>query len=563
MTSNEPPSAAGLVRALEAVPPWGAALALTAFVLLVLRLAGLGDPMVFSDEYSYAAWTKSLAEGIAAPALAPKLDNWLFLRIFELSHAGEGSALFAARMLNAALVALSAVAIFRMAAPWVGARCSAVLGLAYSVLFGGAVAGFFMPEAGLAAAAALVALAFSGYASQPLALRILPLAAAGAAVSLMKAHGLLLLPAVAVGVLLAPSLEGRWSPRRGAAHLALLLVGWLLGVSLLKGLLGGGWSLDPLGEFYSDVAADSAGRVGASPSAYWPVAVAHLATLALVAGAPLLFSAGSALRFICRRSAGYRALDLLNLVLMCAFAGMLIISIAYTVSEAGGRPYETLGRVHGRYYEHLLLLAAIGGAMAAPGLLSRSRVPMRAGLFFAGALLVALAYHYTAGIGWQPPNDFTSAYALQATPTGRWYGAAFALLALAGAAAAPARAHWSLACGLVAWLMVNAVALETLRYGLDAQAGDRAGAMVAMAEADGDRAPVLIVGSGYTPDLYRVAFHLLDEDVAVSVGQPDNCVGSAGEKRWVVVLDQGGSTCGHVPVARFDGIVVARQGGSR
>lgn len=541
-----------------AAPGWAVGVVLVSMLLLLARLMGLGEPIVFSDEYSYGAWTWALAEGTPVSPLAPRLDNWLFLRIFELAHHGNTDFIVVGRVINALLFSLAAGAIYRWLAPTAGWRVAAVLAISYAVLFGGALAGYFMPEAGLAAMTALLALAFMRYAAEPGIPGLLLVALAGVAASLMKTHGTLLLPAFALATLLLPRKEtGPAGWRIGGAHAALVIVAWLLGMTLVRGLLGGGWSLNPLGAFYTDVANDSASRLGSALSSYLVVAKAHAAYAMLVAGVPVLLAVLSALRGLVRRSEGHRAIDAVNLALVCALAGMVLVSIMYTVSEAGQRPHETLTRIHGRYYEHLLLLAAIGGAVAAPGLLA-ARGAVRWGVLAVGGVMVLLAYAGSDGLGWQFPNDYSAAYAVQASPVGRYYGAAIALLALVAAVALPRRAHQALALGLATWLAFNAVVTEKLRMNLEPQAGDRAAEMVAEAESDGDRARVLVVSSGYSVSLYRVAIHLMDEDVTFRVGQAEACDLAAQDARWVIVLDEGSGTCGLEPVAAFDEITVAR-----
>lgn len=85
-------------------------------------MMGLGEPIVFSDEYSYGAWTRALADGVAVSPLAPQLDNWLFLRIFEWAHRGQTDFIVVGRVINSVLCALSAAAVYRLALPWSGLR---------------------------------------------------------------------------------------------------------------------------------------------------------------------------------------------------------------------------------------------------------------------------------------------------------------------------------------------------------------------------------------------------------------------------------------------------------
>jgi hypothetical protein len=290
--------------------------------------------------------------------------------------------------------------------------------------------------------------------------------------------------------------------------------------------------------------------------------MSHLSTIALVAGAPVLVATAFAVRSLVGwnfSDAQERVLAVVTVALLCGLGGMLAVSVLFTVSLAGVGPYETLTRLHGRYYEHLLVLVAICGLLAAPRVLQRIGTPVRWGLALVTVVLLLLAARECATLGWQNFNDFSVPYAIFASPLGRYWACLVGILSVMAAVAVPRKSDVALGIGLVVWLGINAYQMESLRYDLAPKASDRASEVVARAEAGGDRAKVLVLSPDLNADLYRIAFQLLNEDASVRVGPPaTDCPDKSAQLRWVVTIGGEPLACNAGEVVDIEGIKVGR-----
>lgn len=519
--------------------------------------------MVFSDEYSYAAWTYHLYHDLPKPELAPEISNWAYLRLYEYAHVGQGDFLASARVLNALFAALSAGFAYAMCRKWSDGLVACFGGLTYSILLVGNYVPYFMPEAMYFAASAMLAWAMASYALKPKVALLVVVAVVGGLTATIKAHGLLLLPAMVVGVFWL-GLAHRKRLSRVATDIVILTMTWWLTSLLVGGLFGGTWSLNPLGGFYTDVASGSASEMNPDrlPQVL-DLARRHFLTVMLVAGVPVIFSILFCLRVLLSwrgSSADDKKFSGASVAMLCAFAGMLLVTIVFTVTQANPGPYETLDRLHGRYYEHLLVLVALLGAIAAPRLLMPLRPYQR--WVIAAAMLVLLfgAYIGTAGIGWQNFNDFSVAYGLFAGKNIRYAACVIWVASVVFAVAAPRKSHVALMSGLAVWLLLNAFAMEKLRYSLQDRTSDRLSEVIAMAESGGDRAKVLVVSPDYNADMYRIAFQLLSEDVTIQVGQqqPVACPSGDGQWRWIVTLGDLPMPCDASSVLQLEGQSLGR-----
>lgn len=529
-----------------------------AFLILLLtlaRLAPIGAPVVFSDEYSYAVWTKHLYEGLRAPTLAPTLGNWLYLRLFEFVHFGQGEFLQTARAFNAVCAAVCGWALFLLARRWVSSATAALLAASYSVMLVGSYAAYFMPEAMFFSACAVLALVLYRYLRSPGILAAIALGVVGALVTAVKEHGLLLLPAIVVGVVVGYRAQWKESFSRIAIDSAVLVLSWWLGSILIGGLLGHVWALSPLGSFYTDVASSSASKLELGRlTQVLVLGTNHLSAVMLTAGFPLTVAAVFAAKSVLRPAAERNDQILAAVVtaFLCAFAGMLAVSVLFTVSLAGSGPYETITRLHGRYYEHLLVLTAALGVLAAPRLLTEMSALGRWILAAIAAAIITIAALVSRGIVWQNFNDFASAYAIFAQPAYRYYAWFIAIAAIGYVTFVPRNSHIALASGLLLWSTINAFETERLRYALEPQAGDRSGEVIAQAEAGGDRAHILVLAPAMDSQIYRLAFHLLDEDVQMQVGAlPPACPSADSGVEWLVVVGKEPGSCNATEVADF------------
>src|SRR5581483_4271138 len=173
-------------------------------VLLMLRVATLGVPIVFGDEMSYALLSKSLGNPLvySRNALLLPLPNQLFFDVYHLATLCGAATLGAARALNCVLFALAAFPLFALARRFLPATQALAFAVAMLLMPNSSYTSFFMPESSYFLGFYFVVWAFVAFIEPHGRLR--HAAAAGfalAALSLIKPHGLTILAACAVTVL--------------------------------------------------------------------------------------------------------------------------------------------------------------------------------------------------------------------------------------------------------------------------------------------------------------------------------------------------------------------------
>jgi len=547
---------------------WAMAAILVSLILILCRILPIGGPAIFSDEYAYAAWCSALFHGTQTPPpLAAALGNWLYLRLYEIAYVGVGSFLVKARVLNAITAAFAAgllVSTFHTAEQSRKVELSALLAIGFVVSLLGTYAAYFIPEAPYFASVCLWLYCGVKYIRSQNLLLALAIGFAGGIATMTKAHGIFMLPSSFL-VVLVLGLRTQLGWRKVLISIVLLVAGWFACTSAVDLLLGTGGGLDPLGGFYTSVGLQTAGHLGSyRGTLIAELALRHVATLILIVGMPLLLCAWLSLLavFSALRSDAQALLRFPALLVFCTLAGMLVVACVFTISVADTGPFETLTRLHGRYYEHFALLASCIGIVGSKTVLSRWTWGVRLAVLLAFLVLLGLSWKLSNSVGWQNPNDFATAYALYALPNGRQYALVLGAVGATAALAWPRHAPAFLACAFLVWLGIDSVTTEKLRWPIHEHAAGRVAAMVAESAAGSTPASVEIVGSSDTVPFFRAAFHLLNDRIGFALGSAAKVCGVAGgTPDWVVTVEGAKDPCGYVSSIRIGDAAAARRVG--
>lgn len=326
------------------------------FLLIIFRSTGI-YPVVFADEWSYSSFSRLV------PLSEAGVPSYFYLFFFRLTNVCGDGFLECARILNAALLVISAPIIYsigrRFCSNWIAALIAVVSILGPFNIY----ATFFMPES----------MYFSGfwvfswiiltqYNRSPFFYGIFAGTALGV-LSLIKVHALFLLPASCLYFVYffwcSNSLK-RW--RSGFISLTALCLSFVLTKFFFGFLLAGSSGITIFGSIYSsqvngvvnsrlfiDLLIDALINLGG-----------HAIALTLLFCLPITIILARKWRirdeslddhfFLSQNLAAYSIFVFITLLIVVSF---------FTASVAGTGPYETLSRLHMRYYNFafpLLLL---------------------------------------------------------------------------------------------------------------------------------------------------------------------------------------------------------------
>ncbi len=520
--------------------PWVALCGL--FMLLYFRNSGL-YPIVFTDEwvYSKGARLTPLAE-----ATAP---SYLYLAIYGITKSCGRDFLDCARLLNVFFF-LSAVPLVYLVARKASSRTAATTVAILTALspFNSYTA-YFMPEAMYFFCFWLFVWLSIQYAGKG---RDAGHATTGILVGIMtlvKVHAFFLALGYIVFILLT-RLQSRGAfSAKWFAHGIVVFVAALLAVRLTVGYLLAG--TDGLNLTGSDYAPNAAALLSVRdyPRLLW-LAVQNLGGHFLALAALFALPMASLPGMLARTSAQdpacatdpcdpRRAVATLALAI---FVPLVAITALYAASIAGVGPYESIGRIHARYYNFafpLLLIIAASQIQSVHGAASAARAR-----HIVPAVVVGIALLYAMFTGMTSYTlsivDCPELAGVLDSPT------AFILLALAGLAAV---VIWlfrrALGARMFLYVLMPAIvaiasthATVTMRQRALPDAYDQAG-IFAHSYLDRQAASKLLVAGAELGYLYRTLFHVDNPHAAVMLlpGDSKIDVGSIGSDRdWLLLV---------------------------
>jgi phosphoglycerol transferase len=342
-----------------------AILLLAAFVISTLcTLRGFisTSPYVLNDEALYALQAKyanNLQAASANPLAATTLPNTLFLHFFRYTFAFGDDYLLLARVVNSLLFALAIFPIYGIArrvapkplAMLVSLVCAAAPANIYTM--------FFMPEA-------MYFLVFWVFVwvlvrwidTRPIKAAFIGGLALGV-LSLIKPHALQLLPITATVFILMAAFDRRTSSiGRTTLQVATIFGGVAIARAVLSFALIGRPEVFSVGPLY---AALTERTLGGASSGLGTLLYGHLLAVSCLYALPLAVTTAGLLPGGLAEWHGNERVRRRFLLLFTALVlGVLITTASkFTVAIAGGGPFETATRLHGRYYNFALPLLLI------------------------------------------------------------------------------------------------------------------------------------------------------------------------------------------------------------
>lgn len=365
------------------------------FVLLLARSLG-SYPSIFADEYYYNLYTRLV------PWAEAWIPSYLYYAVFSSTAACGDGFLECVRLLNALLMVASAPFIYLTArAMMLPARAVMVTTLAMLAPFNVYTA-YFMPEVMYYFAFWVMSWLLLRFADAP---RMRLLVGAGVVLgltALIKVHALFLILPLAL-FLVWVAFARRAPDAHGAAHgtvqgkarhwllQALLYVAVAVGTAtLVRYALGyalaGKSSFQLLGLFYATQKSNAKPLVQLIVPAM-QVMGAHLVAWSFLFGVPVAAVLQYGASRAARDEAGPRV-RMLTVYAVLMLGTMLGVTSLFSASVVGNGPAESLHRLHLRYYDFMLPMLLMLGAVQL-GALARAGQRSRLGIALVlGALLV-------------------------------------------------------------------------------------------------------------------------------------------------------------------------------
>jgi phosphoglycerol transferase len=344
-------------------PNWSTATLLIFIVGLgaIIRNLAVNYPLIFGDEgiflirAKYAGRAYMLAGDELAAWVPNSLYLWLNHSVFFL---GSNYAM-GARLINVLFFVLSLMLLYGIATLFVSHGKSALVAFTVGVGPVGVYTAVVMPEMMFLCAFLCLAFVFVRHINdQPIYASFLSGVVLGAA-SLIKPHGLMLIPIVVMAVVILKLSVREWCRWSTCLVAAGTVVGAALAtVGFLNYLL--------LGRFAFSLGPTYATAVNKS-TAGWPIASilyvigGHVALVLSLYALPVLvvlmaFFRGSVATRTLAERISFKALLIFTVLTGCV---LLITTSKFTVSVVGQSPFEQANRVHVRYYFFVLPLLLV------------------------------------------------------------------------------------------------------------------------------------------------------------------------------------------------------------
>ena len=367
------------------------------FVYLSFRNTGL-LPTVFADEYTYSLLARKVS------LAAARIPDYLFYALFRTTNYCGDAFLDCARILN--------VTAFAMALPFIFATARTVttprMSVAIAVV---AIAGpinsytaYFMPES-------LYFLSFWIVAYLMVSLRLASnlsywtLAGFIYGLSaLVKPHAFLYAPALILYIAFLAITANVPNYLRRVSVIYVCFFASALGTKLFIGyLLAGRPGLTVFGSAYGSMATVvSLDHTFQFLTLTIKSLEGHLLVLALIYGLPLSLAIGVIARQVSHREAGGQ-IDAVNVFSILILSNLVLVTAVFTAAVVGTSPYESVARLHMRYYNFALPLFY----MIAAGFLSRGGLLLEAKARYALAALFSAGCIYAL---WTHMSPFLSTY---------------------------------------------------------------------------------------------------------------------------------------------------------
>ena len=324
-------------------------------VLLIVRVQGV-YPVVFGDEYTYSRFSRLI------PFSEANRPGYIYYFIYRSTNYCGEAYLSCARILNVLFFVASAPFIYLISLKVVGRKTALLISLLVLVGPQNTYTAYFMPEAlyflGFWIFAWMILFdeqrdRYRYWVKAGLALAVL---------SLVKPHALFLIPGFILYSLFCEfRLRRATGFHRVLVNLCVFVSVLLLGKFILGFLIAGPVGVTLLGSDYSgaaNVAASGEGRYVALAKMAAAISVGHVLGLALMSGVAMAILVSGLLRPMSLVSDRSERAELAVFTVLI-LGGLILLSIVFTAAITGQGPYETVDRLHLRYYNFALPLLLI------------------------------------------------------------------------------------------------------------------------------------------------------------------------------------------------------------
>lgn len=531
--------------------------------LLASRIAFLGPPMVFADEYAYAAWSYWVFNRDAFPeGHAAIVHTWFYAGLASVVHFDGGRLIEKIRVFNVLVAALALFPLYRLASH----TLNRAFALGLSVLFtwaalGGYIA-FFMPDGMFSVLYVALFVIMVEYLRAPGWRPLLAAAVVHGLLIATKPHGLLALPAFGGLLALYDTAQGR--VRFNACGMrAAIIYGVIAFVvfSTIDSAMWGKLVVNPFSDHYNGTSTGWGDKI-LDPEFLrrcMYVAWRHLAFVGAVAGLPLSLVVVSAMRALRRvedgadpRASWLRAGSLFALF---GYLSFFAVTVLFTVAIVGQGPYESLARVHGRYYDFAMTVIFFHAIVLSAVEWRTWSFRLRAALVLltlvgAGVAYVALKSATDLGV-----VDFALGASLYDSPRVRALAIALAITSAAVFLLRPRHTAAALALALGVYLVCNVHVVDQYRIGAGSGPIDRFGMMMDM---DPKRPHQYAAFRARDVDAYRAAFYMVGDGKILPVAA-DGTVdcSKVAQPAAIISLHDIPVACGLVPEERQGGALLS------
>lgn len=504
-------------------------------VILLLRNFGL-NPTIFSDEYTYNVLSR------LSPISEATIPGYLYLAVYRFSSLAGSDFLNLVRLFNVLFYVGAGAWVYLVARRVSGPKTATLVSLLAVLGAANTYTAYFMPES----------MFFFGfwlfiYAMIRLDARSSPLewviagVALGAA-SLIKPHALFFVPAILLYIAYL-SVKGESRPvGQVLRNIALFMVPVFLVKFFVGFIFAGKAGVTLFGPLYGSVANSATGDA----ERYILVALAalrsleaHVQAMLLVCGLSFTYTIFIAIQSLFGKG---RLTDIQRASVLTTLiaANLLCVTALFTASVAGSGPYESIGRIHMRYYNFILPLFFIIAASKAELAGSTFRLKWRivAGLLVGGGILYAtmtlLQRFYTGMVDSPELKGLTATTSLFYPIIGL---SLFSTLLWVWKPRAGMRLFVYVLLPISVSISSILVSID-LRHRIESDAYDHAGTFTREYLPDALVSRVVVAGSEPAA-LYRTLFHLDNPDARVLVlepAQPLDLKSVPSGKDWVLVV---------------------------
>ncbi len=528
-----------------------------AFVFLLFRNIGL-HPFVFADEWVYSMGSRLTKLRSAAPPL------YIYFFVYRLTKHCGSEFLECARILNDIFFVAGAPLIYLVARK-VTSKPIAVLVTMLS-LFGpiNTYTAYFMPEA-------MYFLVFWLLTWFALNFRQARPSYYGAAIGtllgtlmLVKVNAIFLLPGIA-GFVVWNNVRDRSSRRFRASTVTLscMIVAAVVVRLGIGYLCAGTAGLNVLGTRYGSLAASSLtpARLSQMTSQIFGVLRGHAMSLALLFGVPLASIITISFQGGASEAEGDDALRSIASYSFALVLPLLIVVAYFSVSVIGEGPYESLARLHMRYYDFIfpLFLIVVAGQIPAKG--RRNPYVMGLSVLVSVGLIV---YSLKSLLRFYSPN-LIDCPELHGVTAGRVVFYVVGIVGILSIVVWAVDQRRGAQLFLFIFMPISVLCSATtgnseLRRHLGADVYDRAG-VFARDELDKDERSKLVVVGSELASLYRVLFYVDDPRtalLAIAPGAPLDRSAIQSDREWVLLIGDHSVPAGVEDQIARDGYVLFR-----